>query len=118
MNAMRDAGFHWSSTIIWAKDSLVLSRKDYHTQYDPFGTAGWRLMPNPKDCTRSKTGSSPTSGKSPGQDFIGTSHHEAGGIGRQGTDEQFQGIRYGARPVRGVPVTTLIAAEQTDRSAA
>jgi DNA modification methylase len=32
---MRDAGFHWSSTIIWVKDQLVLSRKDYHTQYEP-----------------------------------------------------------------------------------
>ena len=33
--AMLNAGFHWSSTIIWAKDSLVLSRKDYHTKYEP-----------------------------------------------------------------------------------
>lgn len=35
------AGFHWSSTIIWAKDSLVLSRKDYHTQYEPIWY-GWQ----------------------------------------------------------------------------
>lgn len=35
------ASFHWSSTIIWAKDSLVLSRKDYHTQYEPIWY-GWR----------------------------------------------------------------------------
>ena len=27
--------FHCSSTIIWNKDSLVLSRKDYHTKYEP-----------------------------------------------------------------------------------
>ncbi|MCL2223585.1 MAG: site-specific DNA-methyltransferase [Defluviitaleaceae bacterium] len=40
MNAMREAGYHWSSTIIWAKDSLVLSRKDYHTQYEPI-YYGW-----------------------------------------------------------------------------
>jgi DNA modification methylase len=40
MNAMREAGFHWSSTIVWAKDSLVLSRKDYHTQYEPIWY-GW-----------------------------------------------------------------------------
>jgi DNA modification methylase len=39
---LRQAGFHWSSTIIWAKDRLVLSRKDYHTQYEPiwFGQNG------------------------------------------------------------------------------
>ena len=38
--ALSVAGFHWSSTIIWAKDSLVLSRKDYHTQYEPIWY-GW-----------------------------------------------------------------------------
>jgi len=37
---LRDHGFHWSSTIIWAKDSLVISRKDYHTQYEPIWY-GW-----------------------------------------------------------------------------
>lgn len=37
---LRKAGFHWSSTIIWAKDRLVLSRKDYHTQYEPIWY-GW-----------------------------------------------------------------------------
>jgi DNA modification methylase len=40
MPVMREAGFHWSSTIIWAKDSLVLSCKDYHTQYEPLWY-GW-----------------------------------------------------------------------------
>lgn len=40
MTAMSEAGYHWSSTIIWAKDSLVLSRKDYHTQYEPIWY-GW-----------------------------------------------------------------------------
>lgn len=38
--ALRKIGFHWSSTIIWVKDSLVLSRKDYHTQYEPMWY-GW-----------------------------------------------------------------------------
>jgi DNA modification methylase len=37
---LREAGFHWSSTVIWAKDRLVLSRKDYHTQYEPIWY-GW-----------------------------------------------------------------------------
>jgi len=49
--AMLTAVYHWSSTIIWAKDSLVLSRKDYHTQYEPLWY-GWlnngkRLCPVP-----------------------------------------------------------------------
>jgi DNA modification methylase len=50
-SSLRAAGFHWSSTIIWAKDSPVLSRKDYHTQYEPIWY-GWqgdapRLHPVP-----------------------------------------------------------------------
>lgn len=48
MQVMEKTGYHWSSTIIWAKDSLVLSRKDYHTQYEPIWY-GWlngtRLCP-------------------------------------------------------------------------
>ncbi|XEQ93559.1 hypothetical protein SCACP_24560 [Sporomusa carbonis] len=40
MTVMREAGYHWSSTIIWKKDTLVLSRKDYHTQYEPIWY-GW-----------------------------------------------------------------------------
>lgn len=38
--ALRKQGFHWSSTIIWVKDQLVMSRKDYHTQYEPMWY-GW-----------------------------------------------------------------------------
>jgi DNA modification methylase len=38
--ALRKIGFHWSSTIIWVKDQLVMSRKDYHTQYEPMWY-GW-----------------------------------------------------------------------------
>lgn len=48
MNVMTDAGYHWSSTIIWKKDTLVLSRKDYHTQFEPiwYGwSEGSRLCP-------------------------------------------------------------------------
>jgi DNA modification methylase len=48
-STLRESGFHWSSTIIWAKDSLVLSRKDYHTQYEPiwygWNEAAARLYP-------------------------------------------------------------------------
>lgn len=39
--ALVGAGHHWSSTIIWAKDSLVIGRKDYHPQYEPIWY-GWR----------------------------------------------------------------------------
>lgn len=32
---LREKGFHWSSTIVWVKNSHVLVRKDYQTQYEP-----------------------------------------------------------------------------------
>ena len=41
MLALATNDFHWSSTIIWAKDQLVLSRKDYHTHYEPIWY-GWK----------------------------------------------------------------------------
>lgn len=41
MPALAENGFHWSSTIIWNKDRLVLSRKDYHTKYEPIWY-GWK----------------------------------------------------------------------------
>jgi len=48
MRVMEALSFHWSSTIIWKKDTLVLSRKDYHTQFEPIWY-GWidgtRLCP-------------------------------------------------------------------------
>ncbi len=41
MQALEEAGFHWSSTVIWNKDRIVLSRKDYHTKYEPIWY-GWK----------------------------------------------------------------------------
>ena len=40
MLALTDNNYHWSSTIIWKKNSLIISRKDYHTQYEPIWY-GW-----------------------------------------------------------------------------
>lgn len=41
MSTLKENGYHWSSTIIWNKDHLVLSRKDYHTKYEPIWY-GWK----------------------------------------------------------------------------
>ena len=51
MPVMSECGFHWSSTIIWAKDQFVLSRKDYHTQYEPiwYGWEGSKPRLHPVD---------------------------------------------------------------------
>ena len=40
MLALHDNDYHWSSTIIWNKSHLVMSRKDYHTKYEPIWY-GW-----------------------------------------------------------------------------
>ena len=41
MLSLTENDYHWSSTIIWNKDHLVLSRKDYHTKYEPIWY-GWK----------------------------------------------------------------------------
>jgi DNA modification methylase len=41
MLTLTDNEYHWSSTVIWNKDRLVLSRKDYHTKYEPIWY-GWK----------------------------------------------------------------------------
>jgi DNA modification methylase len=48
MNALAKLDYHWSSTIIWNKDHPVLSRKDYHTKYEPIWY-GW-LDGSPRLC--------------------------------------------------------------------
>lgn len=53
---LRDIGWHWSSSIIWVKDSLVLGRKDFQPRYEaiwygwPEGTQ--RLNPLKEDRTQ------------------------------------------------------------------
>jgi DNA modification methylase len=37
---LRETGFHWSSTIIWAKDGFVLGRSHFHRRYEPIWY-GW-----------------------------------------------------------------------------
>ena len=39
-HALSLAEFHWSSTIVWVKDSFVMGRKDYHAQFEPIWY-GW-----------------------------------------------------------------------------
>ena len=38
--AFQQAGFHWSCTVIWAKDRFTLSRADMHPQHEPI-LYGW-----------------------------------------------------------------------------
>ncbi|HEV2293853.1 MAG TPA: DNA modification methylase [Tepidisphaeraceae bacterium] len=37
---LRSHGYHWSATVIWAKDAFVLGRSKYHRRYEPIWY-GW-----------------------------------------------------------------------------
>ena len=49
--ALKDEGFHWSSTIIWGKNNATFGRKDYHAAYEPiwygWEASGPRVHPVP-----------------------------------------------------------------------
>lgn len=40
-STLRSVGYHWSATIIWAKDQFVLGRSKYHRRYEPIWY-GWQ----------------------------------------------------------------------------
>ncbi len=37
----REAGGHWSTFVIWAKNTFTIGRSDYHRQYEPI-LYGWK----------------------------------------------------------------------------
>lgn len=53
---LREVGWHWSSSIIWVKDSLVLGRKDFQPRYEAlfygWNESGPRLYPLKEDRTQ------------------------------------------------------------------
>lgn len=48
---LRGNGYHWSATIIWAKDSFVLGRSKYHRRYEPIWY-GWHKNRKSSFCNR------------------------------------------------------------------
>jgi DNA modification methylase len=40
-NAFREAGGHWSTFVIWAKNTFTMGRSDYQRQYEPI-LYGWK----------------------------------------------------------------------------
>jgi DNA modification methylase len=40
-DGLRTNGFHWSATIVWVKESFVITRRDYHARYEPIWY-GWK----------------------------------------------------------------------------
>jgi DNA modification methylase len=48
---LRGNGYHWSGTIIWAKDAFVLGRSKYHRRYEPIWY-GWPEVGTSSFCDR------------------------------------------------------------------
>ena len=48
---LRAVGYHWSATIIWAKDTFVLGRSKYHRRYEPIWY-GWHNSGKSSFCNR------------------------------------------------------------------
>ncbi len=48
---LRDAGYHWSATIIWVKDAFVLGRSKLHRRYEPIWY-GWHKDGKSSFCDR------------------------------------------------------------------
>lgn len=98
MLTLAQNNYHWSSTIIWNKDTLVLSRKDYHTKYEPIWY-GWkegesRLHPL-QDRKQERCVGHPKT------EAVGrASDNEAGGAGRQSDSELQRKGRHDPRPLR------------------
>ena len=46
---LRSSGLHWSGTIIWAKDSFVLGRSNYHRRFEPIWY-GWNQKAKSSYC--------------------------------------------------------------------
>jgi len=112
--ALEEAGYHWSSTIIWSKDTFVMSRKDYNTQYEPIWY-GWlegagRLV-RLEDRKQSDMWQIPRPKKSEDHPTMKPIELVARAINNSSRKED------AVMDLFGGSGTTLMAAEQTDRTA-
>jgi DNA modification methylase len=114
MPTLEEIGFHWSSTIIWVKDTLVMGRKDWQPRYEGI-FYGWRgdaprLYPLKEDRTQTDVWEFDRPKKSP--------LHPT----QKPMDVISKPISFCSKPgdivldLFGGSGTTLIASEQLDRS--
>ena len=95
----REAGGHWSTFVIWAKNTFTMGRSDYQRQYEPI-LYGWKEGTDHFWCGARDQGDvwfikKPVGERSAPDD-------EAGRTGGARHPEQQQGPRHGARSVRRV----------------
>lgn len=112
-SVLREVGYHWSATIIWAKDRFVLGRSKYHRRYEPIWY-GW-----------------PTKGRS---SYLGDrTQDDVWEIGRPGISEEHPTMKPIELPERAIKNScprdgivlepfagagsTMLAAQQTGRAA-
>lgn len=112
-SALRQAGFHWSATVVWVKDVFVLGRSKFHRRYEPIWY-GWREGGKSSFCGR--------------RDL-----DDVWEVPRPKRSEEHPTMKPVALPVRAITASskagdvvldlfggsgsTLIAAEQTERKA-
>jgi len=112
--AAKEVGFHWSSTITWVKDTHVMSRKDYHTQTEIIWY-GWRegagRLVHLEDRNQSDAWQIPRPKKSIEHPTMKPIELVAKAINNSSRKDDLVLDLFGGSG------STLIAAEQTDRTA-
>jgi hypothetical protein len=94
--AFREAGGHWSTFVIWAKNTFTMGRSDYQRQYEPI-LYGWKEGRGPLLVRRPRPGrrvvhQEAACERPPSDD-------EAGGVGGARDPQQQQEPGHGARSV-------------------
>lgn len=113
MLALAENEYHWSSTIIWNKDRLVLSRKDYHTKYEPIWY-GWKEGESRLHPLEDRTQSDVWDFERPTKSELHPTMKPVGLVAR--AIENSSSKNDVVLDLFGGSGTTLIAAEQTGRS--
>ena len=97
--AFTEAGGHWSTFVIWAKNTFTMGRSDYQRQYEPI-LYGWKEGTDHFWCGARDQGDVWFIKKPVGQ--RSASDDEAGGVSGAGAAQLQQEPGYGARSVRRV----------------
>jgi hypothetical protein len=97
--AFTESGGHWSTFLIWAKNTFTMGRSDYQRQYEPI-LYGWKEGTDHLLVRRARPGRRVVHQEARCQ--RPASDDEAGGVGRTRNSQLEQKPGYGARSLRRV----------------